>query len=151
MATLVTRPGATLVPNRIVVAPLANRTGDTTLASIGEMAADWIARGLTRTAQFEVVDPRTAWMTAKLVDRIPRLLRPGEAAIAIAEETGSGLVVSGSYYRAGDSLRFEVQITDVAIPQPEPGARSGQRANRRPGERAPHPRPTDRGHRGHRR
>jgi DNA-binding SARP family transcriptional activator/tetratricopeptide (TPR) repeat protein/TolB-like protein len=114
LATLVTRPGATLVPNRIVVAPLANRTGDSTLASIGDMAADWIARGLTRTAQFEVVDPRTAWMTAKLVDRIPRLLRPGEAAIAIAEETGSGLVVSGSYYRAGDSLRFEVQITDVA-------------------------------------
>ena len=114
LATLVTRPGATLVPNRIVVAPLANRTGDSTLAAIGDMAADWIARGLTRTAQFEVVDPRTAWMTAKLVDRIPRLLRPGEAAIAIAEETGSGLVVSGSYYRAGDSLRFEVQITDVA-------------------------------------
>jgi tetratricopeptide (TPR) repeat protein/TolB-like protein len=114
LATLLTRPGATLVPNRIVVAPLANRTGDSTLAAIGDMAADWIARGLTRTAQFEVVDPRTAWMTAKLVDRIPRLLRPGEAAIAIAEETGSGLVVSGSYYRAGDSLRFEVQITDVA-------------------------------------
>jgi DNA-binding SARP family transcriptional activator len=114
LATLLTRPAATLVPNRIVVAPLANRTGDSTLAPIGDMAADWIARGLTQTAQFEVVDPRTAWLTAKLVTRMPRLLRPAEVAVGIAEETGSGLVVSGGYYLQGDSLRFEVQITDVA-------------------------------------
>jgi DNA-binding SARP family transcriptional activator/TolB-like protein len=114
LATLVTRPAATLVSNRIVVAPLANRTGDSTLAPIGDMAADWIARGLTQTTQFQVVDPRTAWLTAKLVTRMPRLLRPAELAVGIAEETGSGLVVSGGYYREGDSLRFEVQITDVA-------------------------------------
>ncbi|MFL5494061.1 MAG: AAA family ATPase, partial [Gemmatimonadales bacterium] len=114
LATLVTRPSATLVPNRIVVAPLANRTGDSTLAPIGDMAADWIARGLTQTAQFQVVDPRTAWLTAKLVARMPRLLRPAELAVGIAQETGSGLVVSGAYYRDGDSLRFDVQITDVA-------------------------------------
>jgi DNA-binding SARP family transcriptional activator/tetratricopeptide (TPR) repeat protein/TolB-like protein len=114
LATLLTRPAATLVPNRIVVAPLANRTGDSTLAPIGDMAADWIARGLTQTAQFEVVDPRTAWLTAKLVTQMPRLLRPAEVAVGIAEETGSGLVVSGGYYLQGDSLRFEVQITDVA-------------------------------------
>src|SRR5439155_12660810 len=114
LATLVTRPSATLVPNRIVVAPLANRTGDSTLAPIGDMAADWIARGLTQTAQFQVVDRRTAWLTAKLVARMPRLLRPAELAVGIAEETGSGLVVSGGYYRDGDSLRFDVQVTDVA-------------------------------------
>ena len=114
LMTLVTRPQARLVPNRIVVAPLENRTGDSTLAPIGDMAADWIARGLTQTGQFQVVDPRTAWLTAKVVTQIPRLLRPGEVAVGIAQETGSGLVVSGSYYRAGDSLRFEVQVTDVA-------------------------------------
>ena len=114
LATLLTRPAATLVTNRIVVAPLSNRTGDSTLAPVGDMAADWIARGLTQTAQFQVVDPRTAWLTAKLVTRMPRLLRPSELAVGIAQETGAGLVVSGSYYREGDSLRFEVQITDVA-------------------------------------
>ncbi len=114
LATLLTRPAATLVTNRIVVAPLANRTGDSTLSPVGDMAADWIARGLTQTAQFQVVDPRTAWLTAKLVTRLPRLLRPAEVAVGIAQETGAGLVVSGSYYREGDSLRFEVQITDVA-------------------------------------
>ncbi|MEO6055840.1 MAG: AAA family ATPase [Gemmatimonadales bacterium] len=113
LATLLTRPAATLAPNRIVVAPLVNRTGDSTLAPIGDLAADWIARGLTQTAQFQVVDPRTAWITAKLVTQMPLLLRPAEVAVGLAEETGSGLVVSGSYYREGDSLRFEVQITDV--------------------------------------
>jgi DNA-binding SARP family transcriptional activator/TolB-like protein len=114
LTTLVTRPRATLVPNRIVVAPLENRTGDSTLTPMGDMAADWIARGLTQTGQFQVVDPRTAWLTAKVVTQIPRLLRPGEVAVGIAQETGSGVVVSGSYYREGDSLRFEVQVTDVA-------------------------------------
>ncbi len=114
LATLLTRPQATLVANRIVVAPLDNRTGDSTLAPIGDMAADWIARGLTQTGQFQVVDPRTAWLTAKLVNQMPRLLRPAEAAVGIAQETGSGLVVSGGYYREGDSLRFDVQVTDVA-------------------------------------
>ncbi|MDQ3137667.1 MAG: hypothetical protein M3Q93_08770, partial [Gemmatimonadota bacterium] len=114
LTTLLIRPQATLVPNRIVVAPLDNRTGDSTLAPVGDMAADWIARGLTQTGQFQVVDPRTSWLTAKLVAGMPRLLRPAEMAVGIAQETGSGLVVSGSYYRQGDSLRFEVQITDVA-------------------------------------
>ncbi|MGI9041182.1 MAG: ATP-binding protein [Gemmatimonadales bacterium] len=114
LTTLLTRPRATLVANRIVVAPLDNRTGDSTLAPIGDMAADWIARGLTQTGRFQVVDTRTAWLTAKLVTQMPRLLRPAEVAVGIAQETGSGLVVSGSYYREGDSLRFDVQITDVA-------------------------------------
>ena len=81
---------ADLVPNRIVVAPLANRTGDTTLSPVGDMAADWIARGLTQTAQFQVVDPRTAWLTAKLVTRMPRLLRPAEVAVASRRKPGPG-------------------------------------------------------------
>jgi DNA-binding SARP family transcriptional activator/TolB-like protein len=114
LGTLLTRRPVHLEPNRIVVAPLVNLTGDTTLVAVGDMAADWIARGLTQTTEFEVVDPRTAWITARLVTRIPRLLRPAELAVAIAQETGAGLVLSGRYYREGDSLRFEVQVTDVA-------------------------------------
>jgi TolB-like protein/tetratricopeptide (TPR) repeat protein len=114
LGTLLTRRPAHLEPNRIVVAPLVNLTGDTTLVAVGDMAADWIARGLTQTSEFEVVDPRTAWITSRLVTRIPRLLRPAELAVAIAQETGAGLVLSGRYYREGDSLRFEVQVTDVA-------------------------------------
>ena len=53
-----------------------NLTGDSALGAVGDMAADWIARGLTQTTAFEVVDPRTAWITSRLVARIPRLLRP---------------------------------------------------------------------------
>ena len=93
LATLLTRPAATLVTNRIVVAPLANRTGDSTLSPIGDMAADWIARGLTQTAQFQVVDPRTAWLTAKLVARMPRLLRPAE--LAVGDRAGDRVRTGG--------------------------------------------------------
>ncbi len=59
------------------------------------------------------MDPRTAWATARIVERIPRLLRNGDMAIAIAEETGSGTVLSGDIYRSGDSLRVQIRITDA--------------------------------------
>ena len=55
--TVLTRSAPTLSSRRVVVAPLTNHTGDSTLTGIGALAADWIAQGLMRTTQFEVVDP----------------------------------------------------------------------------------------------
>jgi TolB-like protein len=111
--TLVTRGPSTLAPHRVVVAPLENRTGDPALATFGEMAADWTTQALARTAEFEVVDARTAAVTARVVDRIPRLLRADDRAIALAQETGAGTVIAGRYYRDGDTVRVHVQLTDV--------------------------------------
>ncbi|GJG89541.1 hypothetical protein tb265_47220 [Gemmatimonadetes bacterium T265] len=114
LATLLARGAPALNPRRVVVAPLDNRTGDPSLDALGEMAADWVARELMRTGEFEVVDPHTAVTTGALLARVPRPLRDGDPAVALAKETGAGRAVTGSIYRTGDSLRLQVQLVDVA-------------------------------------
>lgn len=114
LLTLLTRSTPTLSSRRVVVAPLTNHTGDSALTGMGALAADWIAQALMRTTRFEVVDPRTASVASRIVEHIPALFRDGNRAIAVAEETGSGMVLSGDYFREGDSLRVLIQITDVA-------------------------------------
>jgi len=114
VVTLLTRKAARLDGRRIVVAPFDNETGDSNLASLGDMAADWLTQGLSRVGTVDVVDGRTALITSRIVESTPRFLRTSNRARALAEETGAGTVVSGAYYRDGDSLRFEARITDVA-------------------------------------
>ncbi len=113
LLTLLTRSKPSLVPQRIVIAPLTNHTGDSALAGLGAMAADWIAQGLMRTTQFEVVDPRTTSLAGRIVDRIPRFLRDRNPAIALADETGAGTVVSGDLFEEGDSLKVLMQVIDA--------------------------------------
>lgn len=113
LITLLTRKAPALVPHRIVVAPLVNHTTDTTLTGLGALAADWIAQGLMRTTLFEVVDPRTTTLAGRIVNRIPGILRDRNPAIAIAEETGSGTVVSGDLFQDGDSLRVLMRVIDA--------------------------------------
>jgi DNA-binding SARP family transcriptional activator len=106
------RRSAPLSPRRIVVAAFENRTGDSTLAPVGELAADWIARSLLE-SNFEVVDPRTSAIAARIVASLPRLLRGGDPSLALARETGAGTVVTGRYYLQRDSLQFEATVSDV--------------------------------------
>ena len=42
--------GVELTPNRVVVIPFENRTGDESLDQIGAMAADWLTEGLMQLA-----------------------------------------------------------------------------------------------------
>jgi hypothetical protein len=106
------RRSAPLSPRRIVVAAFENKTGDSTLAPVGELAADWIARSLLE-SNFEVVDPRTSAIAARVVASLPRLLRGGDPSLALARETGAGTVVTGRYYLQRDSLQFEATVSDV--------------------------------------
>ena len=96
--------GAALVERRVVVAPFENQTGDTTLAPLGRLTSDWVTQGLAEAAVAEVVDPETA--------RLAWQAAPNTRALATA--TGARLVVSGAYYREGDSLRILARITDAA-------------------------------------
>jgi tetratricopeptide (TPR) repeat protein len=97
----------------VLVAPLENRTGDSTLDALGEMAADWIGQGLQETALVDVIDPLSAIASRRRVDGESLgagLTRAG----ALARAAGAGSVVWGSVYRSGDSLFFRVQVSDVA-------------------------------------
>jgi DNA-binding SARP family transcriptional activator len=89
---------------RVLVAVFENQTGDPALDPLGQMAADWIARGLLQTGSLEVVAPGTARDT-------PSEGRLG--ARALAGRTGAGTLVSGAYYRQGDMMHWQVQITDA--------------------------------------
>jgi serine/threonine-protein kinase len=100
----VAHAGAPLVERRVAVAPFTNQTGDTTLALLGGLTADWIAQGLGAAGFPDVVDPgtvRTTWQTAADVR-------------GLARATGARLVVSGAYYVEGDSVRLLARVVDAA-------------------------------------
>jgi tetratricopeptide (TPR) repeat protein len=101
-------------PKRVAVAVFENQTGDPSLDSIGRMAADWITQGLTHTEAVSVVPASTVFSTTGYLEEDFR----GEALLrALAIETKAGTVVSGTYYRDGETLRFQSQITDVESDQ----------------------------------
>jgi serine/threonine-protein kinase len=64
------------------------------------IAADWIARGLSETGLVDVA-PQPATTLA------------GDSLIAYARRERAGTVLSGSFYRSGDSLQFVAVLTDV--------------------------------------
>jgi serine/threonine-protein kinase len=99
---------------RRVVVAIANRSGDPSLDNIGHMAADWVTQGLAQTALVEVVPSISVMMSS---------MAEGGAGQAggrldatgirrLGRETGAGTVVAGGYYRAGDSIRFQIHIAD---------------------------------------
>ena len=97
--TVVARP-------RVLITVFDNRTGDAGLQSLGRMTQDWLAQGLVRTHLVEVVDPRAVFVQS--------LADSGTAApAAIAHRTGASLLVSGGYYRVGDTLFFQAAVMDA--------------------------------------
>ncbi|MCZ6917999.1 MAG: serine/threonine-protein kinase [Gemmatimonadetes bacterium] len=101
--------GGAATPERVVVALFENQTGDPGLAHIGWMASDWITQGLAQTGVLDVAVAREGLTAAAggTQSEDTRLR-------ALAAETESQIVVSGAYYRQGDSLRFLARITDPA-------------------------------------
>ena len=97
-------------PKRVVVAGFENRTGDSSLATVGDMAADYIARGLAATRLLhDVFDARATALEAG--EPVPRGPAAGRE---LARRLGAGTVLWGSYYLEGDSLHFETQLVDAA-------------------------------------
>lgn len=114
-AVAVFRPerGAALVPNRVVVAALENETGDPTLDPVGKMAGDWITQGLQQAGIVEVIAWPTALQSSRYVQSEMEAGKVRDPVQALAEETGAGTVISGAYYREGETIRFQVQVTDA--------------------------------------
>ncbi len=102
-----------LDPRRVVVADLANDTGDTTLAGIGVLAGDIIAANLTADQQLTVVNATVA-LPSHLQVNLPSadstLTRKTRELVTAAK---AGLAVTGAYVRIGHSLRTVVEVTDT--------------------------------------
>jgi len=110
------REPAPLNAKRVLVVPFANRTGDSTLDPLANLAADWITRGLALTGVLEIADPGAM----VLGGRTGGANRPRQAgheaadARALSLASGSGLAVWGSMYRRDHRIEFAAQITDEA-------------------------------------
>ena len=113
LRTVASRAPAHLVVNRVVVAPFKDETGDPKLAVLGGLVADYVTEGLSRLGSLQVVDTRMAAVSGAVVSKIPRFLRPSRDR-ALGEETGARVVVAGSYYLEGDTLRFRARVLDAA-------------------------------------
>jgi DNA-binding SARP family transcriptional activator/TolB-like protein len=110
LATLwLSQPGPrTPDTRRIQVATFENRTGDPALDYLGSMATDRIAQGLSHAAISDV----TLVSTVAALPGHPSNGNNGPAE-PLATESAASLVVSGAYYRVGDSIQFYAQIIDA--------------------------------------
>jgi tetratricopeptide (TPR) repeat protein len=101
-AVLALRPSSAKAPlaaaeRRVLVSAFENRTGEAANDPIGRMAADWVSHGLVQTGLVDVVRPP-----------------PGtDAATVEPKNTAAAMVVSGAYYRVGDSLELHAQVADA--------------------------------------
>jgi serine/threonine protein kinase len=102
------RTGLSGLSGPVMVVPLTNETGDTSLAVWGRMAGDWLTQGLHQTGRVAVVP----WpVTVQAVDAVRS--RGEERLKDLAAETGAQAVVTGAYYRNGPTIRLQAQVTDV--------------------------------------
>jgi tetratricopeptide (TPR) repeat protein len=106
VSLLVPRGGEALGPSRVVVSVFDNRTGDSSLAPLGPMAADWITQGLAQTGLVEIVGMRTTLGSEAMRSAQDRVM-------ALADETGARIVVWGDFYRIGETIQFQAKITDA--------------------------------------
>jgi serine/threonine-protein kinase len=102
-----------LNPKRVVVAELDNETGDATLTPLGRMTAEWLSRGLDQTGVIDVAYANVVSGLGGAADSGIKLRGVARARSAAAA-TRAGTVVWGAFYRQNDSLRFQMQVMDVA-------------------------------------
>ena len=118
-AALATRGGGadaveSAMPGPVVVSVLANETGDSSLATVGRMAGDWITQGLQETGLVPVVPWPTALEASGRIALERAAGRPVDPVAELSMETDAAFVVTGAYYRVGDSLYLRAEVVDVA-------------------------------------
>ena len=101
------------VPGPIAVAALANETGDPSLDTWGRMAGDWLTQGLQSTGLLPVISWPASLQASERADVERRAGKPVNAAEVLSAETGAATVVTGAYYVVGDSMQFQVEVTDA--------------------------------------
>jgi serine/threonine protein kinase/tetratricopeptide (TPR) repeat protein len=89
-------------PRRVLVTPSENQTGDSSLSYVGDIAADWLIRELQGTELVQVVDQRALAADTRA------------AGGDLVRQAGAGTLIGLSYYRLGDSLRFQARVTESA-------------------------------------
>jgi len=105
--------GPALDPDLVAVAVFENQTGDSSLDPLGRMASDWISQGLSQIAGLEVVPATSVLQLSPMAKPGEKTSPPLSPLQTLAEETGAGKVVSGTYYLTGGEIQFLSSITDT--------------------------------------
>ena len=98
--------GPQLDPNRIVVAVFENQTGNPNLDHLGRIAHDWISQGLQQAGDISVA----TWLPEQTFEESKK---ESDFVRWISSETGSGKVVTGTYYLQGNFLQFHAKVHDA--------------------------------------
>jgi serine/threonine protein kinase/TolB-like protein len=109
------KPAPAPNPKRVAVAVFDNRTGDPSLDNLGKMAAESVSEGLLQIGTIQVVPSSTVFELAASETKPSRARDPVRA---LAEATGSGLVVSGAYYLQGQTLQVRASVMDAVANKP---------------------------------
>lgn len=103
-----TVPAVGSIAGPIAVMPFTNETPDSTLTGWGRLAGDWVTQGLHEAGLLPVVP----WPSMAIV-AVDHAKQGGDPVALVRRQTGAATVVTGSYYAAGDSLRYQASITDA--------------------------------------
>ena len=103
------RQPATTAPSRVIVAPFVNQTNDSTLAAIGELAADLLSAALSRAGVAEVADTRTR-IRKGLTVASPVNDGDTDELADRASRAGYNTIITGRYYLANGALIVIAQI-----------------------------------------
>ncbi len=95
-----------LTESRIAVLPYENKTNDPELDVLGDMAADWIIKGLMNFEDLKIVSYKNVKYHLEY------------AALgnwdAFSKQTGAETIIKGSFYQQGEQLIFQSQVIDGA-------------------------------------
>ena len=102
-----------LDPRRIVVADLANDTGDSSLAGNGVLAGDIISSRLTEYGRLNVINATIALPSHLQVNLPSADSTVSRVSQALVSSTHAGLAVTGAFFRTGGSLEVVAEVTDT--------------------------------------
>ena len=107
------RQATALDPQRIVIADLANDTGDSTLSRVGALAGDFITEAIANGSRLSVVNA-----TIALPSRQQHVMPVADSTLTrttreLVETSRAGLVVTGAFFRSGNGLDVVAEVTDT--------------------------------------
>jgi hypothetical protein len=100
------RPGSA---GRVLVLPLTNETGDTSLTALGRMTADWVMEGLSGARLADLVDYRMLLTHDEAESGLN-----AQRALRLARAARADRLVRGALYRIDDSLAVQVQLVQAS-------------------------------------
>jgi serine/threonine protein kinase/tetratricopeptide (TPR) repeat protein len=106
-------PDEGLLQAPVAVSAFTNETGDPSLDTWGRLAGDWITEGLHGIGSLGVIPWTTSLKASELINEQRSASRPVDPVAVLRDETGAATVITGSYYRVGDSLRFHAEVADA--------------------------------------